>query len=160
MQNRKLSSLKMHWQNDQGQRIQSQPLLPIPRIRIPQVLWHLWRILEFKVKLTPKDDKVVYSQNPSMLVHLKENLILEIALMRKFWIIKILPFSRNASTLFAKRKPNGKLRLLVDLRKINRVTAENYTHIRHPVSILSDAAKLVVKSLSCKLDFSHLYQCL
>ena len=29
---------------------------------------------EFKVRLTPKDDKAVYSQNLPMLIHLKEDL--------------------------------------------------------------------------------------
>ena len=32
---------------------------------------------EFKVKLTPKDDKAVYSQNLPMPIHLKEDLIVE-----------------------------------------------------------------------------------
>ena len=38
---------------------------------------------EFKVKVTPKDDKAVYSQNLPMPIHLKEDLIVELALMRK-----------------------------------------------------------------------------
>ena len=38
---------------------------------------------EFKVKLTPKDDKAVYSQNLPMLIHLKEDLIVKVALMHK-----------------------------------------------------------------------------
>ena len=74
---------------------------------------------EFKVKLTPKDDKAVYSQSLPMPIHLKEDLIVELALMHKDGIITVLPFSKYASPIFAQRKPNGKLRLLVDLRKIN-----------------------------------------
>ena len=38
---------------------------------------------EFKVKLTPKDDKAVYSQSLPMPIHLKEDLIVELALMHK-----------------------------------------------------------------------------
>ena len=38
---------------------------------------------EFKVKLTPKDDKAVYSQSLLMPIHLKEDLIVELALMHK-----------------------------------------------------------------------------
>ena len=72
---------------------------------------------EFKVKLTPKDDKAVYSQSLPMPIHLKEDLIVELALMHKYGIITVLPFSKYASPIFAQRKPNGKLRLLVDLRK-------------------------------------------
>ena len=40
---------------------------------------------EFKVKLTPEDDKVVYSQILPMPIHLKEDLIVELALMHKKW---------------------------------------------------------------------------
>ena len=73
---------------------------------------------EFKVKLTPKVDKAVYSQSLPMPIHLKEDLIVELALMHKYGIITVLPFSKYASPIFAQRKPNGKLRLLVYLRKI------------------------------------------
>ena len=72
---------------------------------------------EFMVKLTSKNEKTVYSQNLPMPIHLKEDPIFELALMHKYGIITILPFSKYASPIFAQRKPNGKLRLLVDLRK-------------------------------------------
>ena len=49
---------------------------------------------EFKGKLTPKDDKAVYSQSLPMPIHLKEDLIVEIALMHKYAIITVLPFSK------------------------------------------------------------------
>ena len=116
---------------------------------------------EFKVKLTPKDDKAVYSQSLAMPIHLKEDLIVEVALMHKYGIITVLPFSKYASPIFAQRKPNGKLRLLVDVRKINSLIADDYTNNNHPVSTLSDAAQhLAGKSLFCKLDCSQAYHCL
>ena len=65
-------------------------------------------ITEFKVNLTPKDDKAVYSQSLPMPIHLKEDLIVELALMHKYGIITVLPFSKYASPIFAQRKPNGK----------------------------------------------------
>ena len=83
------------------------------------------------------------------------------ALMHKYGIITVLPFSKYASPIFAQRKPNGKLRLLVDLRKINSLIADDYTNNNHPVSTLSDAAQhLAGKSLFCKLDCSQEYHCL
>ena len=116
---------------------------------------------EFKVKLIPKDDKAVYSQSLPMPIHLKEDLIVELALMHKYGIITVLPFSKHASPIFAQRKPNGKLGLLVDLRKINSLIADDYTNYNHPVSTLSDAAQhLAGKSLFCKLDCSQAYHCL
>ena len=115
---------------------------------------------EFKVKLTPKDDKSVYSQSLPMPIHLKKDLIVELALMHKYGIITVLPFSKYASPIFAQRKPNGKLRLLVDLRKLNSLIADDYTN-NHPISTLSDAAQhLAGKSLFCKLDCSQAYHCL
>ena len=116
---------------------------------------------EFKVKLTPTDDKAVYSQYLPMPIHLKEDLFVELALRHKYGIVTVLPFSKYASPIFAQRKPNGKLRLLVDLRKINSLIADDYTNNNHPVSTLPDAAQhLAGKSLFCKLDCSQAYHCL
>ena len=111
---------------------------------------------EFKVKLTPKDDNVVYSQSLPMPIHLKEDLIVELALMHKYGIITVLPISKYAKPIFAQRKPNGKIRLLVDLRKINSLIADDYTNNNHPVNTLSDAVQhLAGKSLFCKLNCSQ-----
>ena len=116
---------------------------------------------EFKVRLTPKDDKTVYSQSLPMLIHLKEDIVVELALMHKHGIITVLPFSKYASPIFAQRKPNGKLRLLVDLTEINTLIADDYTNNNHPVSTLSVAARhLAGKPLFCKLDCSQAYHCL
>ena len=116
---------------------------------------------EFKVKLSPKDNKAVYTQNPPMPIHLKEGLIVELALMHKYGIITVQPFSKYASPMFAQRKPNGKLRLFVDLREINSLIADDYFTNDHPVSTLSDAAQhLAGKSPFCKLDCSQAYHCL
>ena len=73
---------------------------------------------EFKVKLTPKDDLAVYNQSLPTPIHLNEDLIFESALMYKSRIITVLPFSKYASAIFARRKPNRKSFPLVDLRKI------------------------------------------
>ena len=116
---------------------------------------------EFKVKLTPKDVKAVYSQSLPMPIHLKEDLIVEFVPMHNYGIITVLPFSKYASPIFAQRKPNGNLRLLVDLRKINTLIADDYTNNNLPVSTLSDAAQhLAGNSLFCKLDCSQAYHCL
>ena len=119
------------------------------------------RNTEIKMKLTPKDDIAVYNQSLPMVIHLKEDLIVELALIHKYGIITVLPSSKYESPIFAQRKPNGKLRLLVGLRKINTLIADDYTNNNHPVSTLSDAAQhLAGKSLFCKLDCSQAYYCL
>ena len=72
---------------------------------------------EFKVKLTPKDDSPAYSQSLPAPINRKEDILVELAMLHKYGIITTLPFSKYASPIFAQKKPNGKLRLLVDLRK-------------------------------------------
>ena len=86
-----------------------------------------------------------------MPIHLKEDLIVELALMHKYGIIAALSFSKYASLLFAKRKPNGKLGLLVDLRIINTLIAGEFTSNIHPVSTLSDATKTLGREISIPL---------
>ena len=75
-----------------------------------------------------------------MPILLEEDLIVELALMHKYGIITVLLFSKYATPIFAQGKPNGILRLLVDLRKINTLIADDYANNNHPVSTLSDAA--------------------
>ena len=81
--------------------------------------------------------------------------------MHKYGIITVLPFSKNASPFFAQRKPNRKGRLLVDLKKIKTLIAEDYTNNNHPVRTLSDTAQhLEGKSLLCKLESYQACHCL
>ena len=94
---------------------------------------------EFKVTLTPKDNKSVY--NLPMPIHPKEDLIVELAFMQINGIITVLPFSKYVSLIFAQKKSNGNLRPLADPRKNNTVAADDNTNKYHPVSTLSDAAQ-------------------
>ena len=81
--------------------------------------------------------------------------------MHRYGIITTLPISKYACPIFAQRKLNGKLRLLVDLRKINALIADDYINNNHHVSTPSDAAQhLAGKKLFCKLDCSQAYHCL
>ena len=118
-------------------------------------------IEEFKVKLTPKDDSPAYSHSLPAPINLKENILVELAMLHKYGIITTLPFSKYARPIFARKKPNGKLRLLVDLRKINNLISDEYINNNHPFSTLVDAAQhMAGKKLFCKLDCSQAYHCL
>ena len=109
---------------------------------------------EFNWKLTPKDDKSVNCQSEPMPIQLEKDIFLEKVLMQKYGIITKLLFSKYESPIFSQRIPNGKLRLLVVLRKINSLIADDYTSNNHPVSTMSDAAQhLARKSLFCKHSF-------
>ena len=116
---------------------------------------------EFKVQLTPLDNRPAYSQSLPAPINLKDDILVELALLHKYGIITTLPFSKYASPIFAQRKSNGKLRLLVDLRKINTLIADDYINNNHPVSTLTDAAQhMAGKNLFCKIDCSQAYHCL
>ena len=115
---------------------------------------------EFKTRLTPKDDKVVYSQSLPLSIHMKEDFIFELALMHKYGIITVLPFSKYKNLAFTQRKPNGKLRLLVDIRKIKTLITDYHKNNIQSFSFFSDAAQhLAGKSLFCKLDCSQAHHC-
>ena len=116
---------------------------------------------EFKVQLTPLDNRPACSQSLPAPINLKDDILVELALLHKYGIITTLPFSKYASLIVAQRNPNGKLRLLVDLRKINTLIADDYINNNHPVSKLTDAAQhMAGKNLFCKLDCSQAYHCL
>ena len=57
----------------------------------------------FKVKLTPKDERPIYTQSLPVPINLKEDLTVELALMHRYGIITTLLFSKYASPIFAKR---------------------------------------------------------
>ena len=59
---------------------------------------------EFKVNLTPNDDRAAYSQSLPTPIILKDDNTVELALLHKFEIITTLPFSKYASPIFAQRK--------------------------------------------------------
>ena len=116
---------------------------------------------EFRKKLTPKDDKAVYNQSLSMPNHLKVDLIVEMALMHNYGIFTVLHFPKHASPIFPQRKPNGKPRLLVNLRKVKTLIVDECTNYNIPVNTLSDAAQqLALKILFCKLNCSQANHCL
>ena len=112
---------------------------------------------ELTVKLTPKDDSPVYSQSLPAPINWKEDILVELAMLHKYGIITTLPFSKYASPIFVQKKPNGKLRLLVDLRNL---ISDVYINNNHPVSTLVDAARhMAGKKLFCRLDYSQAYHC-
>ena len=116
---------------------------------------------EFKVQLTPLDNRPAYNQRIPAPINLKDDILVELVLLHKYGIITTLPFSKNASPIFAQKKPNGKPRLLVDLRKIKRLIVDDYINNNNPVSTLTDAAQhMAGKNLFCKLGCSQAYHCI
>ena len=116
---------------------------------------------KFKVRLTPKDDSFAYIQSLPTPINLEEDVLVELALLHRFGIITTLTFSNNASPILAEKNRNGKLRFLVDLRKIKNLISDNYINYNHPVSTLTDAAQhMTGKRFFCKSDCSQAFHCL
>ena len=90
--------------------------------------------------MTPKDDSPAYSQNLLTPINFKEDIFAKLAMLHRYGIITTPPFPNYESPIFAQKKQNGKLRLLVDFRKINNLISDDYINDKHPVSTLTDAA--------------------
>ena len=86
------------------------------------------------MKLTPKDERPIYTQSLPVPINLKQDLTVELALMHRYGIISTLPFSKYDSPIFAQRKLNGKLRLIVGLRKTNALISDALISQQQPPS--------------------------
>ena len=116
---------------------------------------------EFKVQLTLLDNRPAYSESFPAPINLKDDILVELALLHKYGMITTLPLSKYASPKIAQRKPNGKLRLLVGLRKINTLIADDCSNNNHRVRTLTYAAQhMAGKKLFCIIDRSQAYHCL
>ena len=95
----------------------------------------------FKVKLTPKNDRSLYTQSLAVPINLREDLTVAHALMQKNSRTTTFSFFKRAYQLIEQRNQNGKCRLLVDLLMINELEFDDYTNNNHPVSTSSDAVQ-------------------
>ena len=115
---------------------------------------------DLKIKLIPEHQRPLYTQGPPTPIQLRNELTVELALMHYFGLITTLSHSKYSSPLFAHRKPSGKLRMLIDLRRINHSIKTVYINSNFPISNMTDASNhFAGKSLFTKLDCSQAYHC-
>ena len=113
---------------------------------------------DFTVKLTPEHEKPMYTQGPPTPILLREDLIVELALMQYYGVITTLLYSKYSSPLFAQRIPSGALRLLIDLSRVNHLIHLDHDSHNFPITRLADAsAHLAGKKLFAELDCSQAY---
>ena len=111
---------------------------------------------DFKVKLTPGHDEPMYTQGPPTPIQYRDEVLVELALLQYWGMITTLKYSKYPSPIFAVRKPSGKLRLLVDLRRINQLIRQDYDNHNFPIATLEDvSAHLAGKKFFAKLDYSQ-----
>ena len=113
-----------------------------------------------KVKLTPADDLPVYVQSPPSPIHLRDEILVELALMQYYGIVTLLSNSKYSSPIFAQRKPSRKLRILIVLRRVNHLLRSDYSDNIFPFSNMTDAVHhFAAKTMFTKLDCSQAYHC-
>ena len=113
-----------------------------------------------KVKLTPAHDLPVYVQSPPTPIHLRDEILVELALMQYYGIVTLLPKSKHSGPMFAQRKSSGNLRILVDLRRVNHLFRNDCSNNNFPISNMTDAVHhFAGKSLFTKLNCSQAYHC-
>ena len=116
---------------------------------------------ELKVKLTPAHDLPVYVQSPPTPIHHRDEILIELALMQYYGIVTLLPNSKYSSPIFAQREQSGKLRILIDLRRVNHLLRNDFSNNNFPISNMTDAMHhFAGKTLFTKLDCSQAYHCL
>ena len=62
---------------------------------------------DFKIKLTPKYDEPVYAQSLPTPTNLKNDLLVDLALMQEYGIITTLPYSKYSSPILPSANPMG-----------------------------------------------------
>ena len=62
---------------------------------------------DFKAQLTPLDNRPAYSQSFPVPINLKDDILVELALLHKYGIITSLHFCKYASPIFAQSKQMG-----------------------------------------------------
>ena len=103
----------------------------------------------------------MYTQGPPTPIHYRDEVLVELALLQYWGVVTTLKYSKYSSPIFAVRKPSGKLRLLVDLRRINHLIRHDYDNHNFPIATLADvSAHLAGKKYFAKLDCSQAYHVL
>ena len=67
-------------------------------------------IAELKIKLTPEHPLPVYVQGPPAPIHLRDEILIELALVQNLNFITTLSHSQYSSPIFVHRESSGKLR--------------------------------------------------
>ena len=110
------------------------------------------------MKLTPEHDDPVVAKSPPTSIHLKDQMLVEMACMQFYGILTTLDYSKYSSPIFAQRKPNGDLRILFDLRRINHLIRHDYDDNNFPVASMEEAqTHLANKKFFSKLDATKAY---
>ena len=94
---------------------------------------------ELNIKLLPEQRLPVYFKSPLAPIHLRDESLVDLAILQYFNNITILPQSKFSSPIFVHRKSSGKLRTLIDLRRVDHLLRHVYVNSNFPISNMTDA---------------------
>ena len=102
----------------------------------------------------------MYVQGPPAPIHLRDEILIELALLQIFNIITTLSHSQYSSPIFFHRESSGKLKILIDLRRVNHLLRHDYLNSNFPISNMTNATNhFAGKNLFCKPDCLQAYHC-
>ena len=100
----------------------------------------------------------MYVQGPPAPIHLRDKILIELALLQIFNIITTRSRTTYKNPMFVHRKSSGKLIIFVDLRRVNHLLRRDYLDSNSPISNMTDATNhFAGKILFCKIDCLQAY---
>ena len=115
---------------------------------------------ELKVKLTSEHDLPVFVQSLLIPICLRKEISVELSLMQYCGFFTLLLNSKNRSPIFPQRKHSGKLRILLDLIRVNQLLQIEYKIHDLPISNMTNVVHhFADKTPLAKLDFSQADHC-
>ena len=113
---------------------------------------------EFKVKLTPNDDRPAYSQSLPTPINLKDDITIELALLQSMASLQHYLFLNTPAQYLHNANPTGASDSLLTYEKSTTSSPKITSTTTTQLSTLSDAAQhMAGKKLFCKLDCSQAY---
>ena len=108
--------------------------------------------IELRFRRTPEHPLPVYVRGPPAPFHLRNEVLIELALLQNFDIITTLSHSKDCSRILVYHKSSGKLKVLIDLRHVNHLLRLEFLNSNFPISNKTDATNHFAEKTSfCKL---------
>ena len=96
----------------------------------------------------------MYTQGPQTPIHLRDEFLVELALLQYWAVFISLQYSKYFLPIFVVRKPSGELRLLVDLSFVLYLIRHDYDKHNFPIATLAHVnTHSAGKKLDCSQDY-------
>ena len=96
---------------------------------------------DLKIKVTPEHPVSMNAKGPSAPIHLGDEILVELPLLQCSNILTTLSHFKWSSPIVVHRKSFGKLRILIDLRRLHHLVRHDYINSNFLISNLTDVRK-------------------